>query len=173
MKRCRKGCRNRHPFPVSGSLNTIKFQFTAIVLQTFVYGCSSLTASPHGEDHRSCSGHSIPAGKYARPCSHPVLVCDQTAAPRSIQSGSSPGYQRIRGCPQRRDYGIRLHFEFGSRHRHRRPSSALVRLSKLHSISNSIGQVLFQRTDIRDLFNQPTVHVSVPETGSVVQLTLW
>ena len=43
----------------------------------------------------------------------------------------------------------------------------------LHSISNSIGQVLFQRTDIRDLFNQPTVPVSVPETGSVVQLTLW
>ena len=42
-----------------------------------------------------------------------------------------------------------------------------------HSISNSIGQVLLQRTDIRDLFNQPTVPVSVPETGSVVQLTLW
>ena len=43
----------------------------------------------------------------------------------------------------------------------------------LHSISNSIGQVLFNRADIRDLYNQPTVPVIVPETGSVGQLTLW
>ena len=168
MKRCRKGCRNRHPFPVSGSLNTIKFQFTAIVLQTFdipVYGGSGLTASPHGEDHRSCSGHSIPAGKYARPCSHPVLISDQATATGSLQPGSSPGYQRIRRSTQRHDDRIRLDLELGPRHRPRRPPAALVRLSKLHSISNSIGQVLFQRTDIRDLFNRPTVPVSVPETA--------
>jgi hypothetical protein len=43
----------------------------------------------------------------------------------------------------------------------------------LHSISNSIGQVLFRRADIRELYNQPTFPVSVPETGSAVQLTLW
>ena len=43
----------------------------------------------------------------------------------------------------------------------------------LHSISNSIGQVLFQRADIRELYNQPTVPVVVPEAGSVEQLTLW
>ena len=43
----------------------------------------------------------------------------------------------------------------------------------LHSISNSIGQVLFNRADIRDLYNQPTAPVVVPETGSVGQLTLW
>ena len=43
----------------------------------------------------------------------------------------------------------------------------------LHSISNSIGQVLFRRADIRELYDQPTFPVSVPETGSAVQLTLW
>ena len=43
----------------------------------------------------------------------------------------------------------------------------------LHSISNSIGQVLFNRADIRDLYNQPTAPVVAPETGSVGQLTLW
>ncbi len=32
----------------------------------------------------------------------------------------------------------------------------------LHSISNSIGQVLFQRADIREIYNQPTNPVSVP-----------
>lgn len=32
----------------------------------------------------------------------------------------------------------------------------------LHSISNSIGQVLFQRADIRELYNQPTDPVGVP-----------
>ena len=43
----------------------------------------------------------------------------------------------------------------------------------LHSISNSIGQVLFQRADIRELYNQPTGPVVVPEAGSVEQLTFW
>ena len=43
----------------------------------------------------------------------------------------------------------------------------------LHSISNSIGQVLFQRADIREIYNQPTTPVSVPEAGSVEQPTLW
>ena len=43
----------------------------------------------------------------------------------------------------------------------------------LYSISNSIGQALFQRADIRDLYNQPIGHVSFPEAGSVDQLTLW
>ena len=43
----------------------------------------------------------------------------------------------------------------------------------LHSISNSIGQVLFNRADIRDLYNQSTVPVIVPEAGSAEQLTLW
>lgn len=43
----------------------------------------------------------------------------------------------------------------------------------LHSVSNSIGQVLFQRADIRELYNQPIGPVIVPEAGSVEQLTLW
>ena len=43
----------------------------------------------------------------------------------------------------------------------------------LHSISNSIGQVIFRRADIRELYNQPTFPVSIPETGSAMQLTLW
>ena len=43
----------------------------------------------------------------------------------------------------------------------------------LHSISNSIGQVLFKRADIRELYNQPAFPVSVPEAGSAGQLTLW
>lgn len=43
----------------------------------------------------------------------------------------------------------------------------------LHSISNSIGQVLFKRADIRELYNQPTLPVNVPETEAVEQLTLW
>ena len=43
----------------------------------------------------------------------------------------------------------------------------------LHSISNSIGQVLFNRADIRDLYNQQTTPVVVQETESVGQLTLW
>lgn len=43
----------------------------------------------------------------------------------------------------------------------------------LHSISNSIGQVLFRRADIRDLYNKLTVPVIVPKAGSVEQLMLW
>ena len=43
----------------------------------------------------------------------------------------------------------------------------------LHSISNSIGQVLFRRADIRELYNQQTLPVNVPEAGAVEQLTLW
>ncbi|MBP3823180.1 MAG: IS4 family transposase [Bacteroidaceae bacterium] len=43
----------------------------------------------------------------------------------------------------------------------------------LHSISNSIGQVLFKRADIRELYNQPTAPVSVLEKGAGEQLTLW
>ena len=46
-------------------------------------------------------------------------------------------------------------------------------IPSFHSISNSIGKVLFQKGDIRDLYNQPTVPVVVPETGSGGQLTLW
>lgn len=42
-----------------------------------------------------------------------------------------------------------------------------------YTICGSIGQVLFQRADIRELYNQPTVPVVVPEAGSVEQLTLW
>lgn len=42
----------------------------------------------------------------------------------------------------------------------------------LHSISNSIGQVLFRRADIRELYNQPTLPVNVPEAEAVEQLTL-
>lgn len=43
----------------------------------------------------------------------------------------------------------------------------------LHSISNSIEQVLFKRADIRELFNQPATPVYVPEAGFAEQLTLW
>lgn len=43
----------------------------------------------------------------------------------------------------------------------------------LHSISNSIGQVLFRRADIRELYNQPMLPVNVLETEAVEQLTLW
>ena len=43
----------------------------------------------------------------------------------------------------------------------------------LHSISNSIGQALFRRADIRELYNQQTLPVNVPEAGAVEQLTLW
>ena len=43
----------------------------------------------------------------------------------------------------------------------------------LHSISNSIGQVLFRRADIRELYNQQTLPVNVPEAEAVEQLTLW
>ena len=43
----------------------------------------------------------------------------------------------------------------------------------LNSISNSIGQALFRRADIRELYNQQTLPVNVPEAGAVEQLTLW
>ena len=43
----------------------------------------------------------------------------------------------------------------------------------IHSISNSIGQVLFRKADIRELYNQQTLPVNVPEAGAVEQLTLW
>lgn len=43
----------------------------------------------------------------------------------------------------------------------------------LHSISNSIGQVLFKRGDIKDIFNQTDITTNVPEGDSPKQLTLW
>lgn len=43
----------------------------------------------------------------------------------------------------------------------------------LHLISNSIGQILFKRGDIRDFYNKPEVPIDVPEDGSARQLTLW
>ena len=43
----------------------------------------------------------------------------------------------------------------------------------LHSISNSIGQVIFKRTDIRDLFNNTDLSINVPEGEVEQQLTLW
>ena len=43
----------------------------------------------------------------------------------------------------------------------------------LHSISNSIGQVLFKRGDIKDIFNQTDLTANVPEGDGPRQLTLW
>lgn len=43
----------------------------------------------------------------------------------------------------------------------------------LHSISNSIGQVLFKRGDIKDIFNQTDITINVPEGDGPKQLTLW
>lgn len=43
----------------------------------------------------------------------------------------------------------------------------------LHSISNSIGQVLFKRDDIKDIFNQTDLTANVPECDGPRQLTLW
>lgn len=43
----------------------------------------------------------------------------------------------------------------------------------LHTISNSIGQILFKRGDIRDFYNKPDEPVNVPEDDSNRQLTLW
>ena len=43
----------------------------------------------------------------------------------------------------------------------------------LHSISNLSREGLFNGADIRALYNQATVSVVVPETGSVGQLSLW
>lgn len=43
----------------------------------------------------------------------------------------------------------------------------------LHTISNSIGQILFKRGNIRDFYNKPDEPVIVPEDGSFRQLSLW
>lgn len=43
----------------------------------------------------------------------------------------------------------------------------------LHTISNSIGQILFKRGDIRDFYNKPNESVNVPEDDSYRQPTLW
>ena len=43
----------------------------------------------------------------------------------------------------------------------------------LHLISNSIGQILFKRGDIRDFYNKPEEPLDVPEEGYARQLTLW
>jgi len=43
----------------------------------------------------------------------------------------------------------------------------------LHTISNSIGQILFKRGNISDIFNQPTLCVNAPEAEHVDQLSLW
>ena len=43
----------------------------------------------------------------------------------------------------------------------------------LHTISNSIGQILFKRGDIRNFYNKPDEPVIVPEDDSYRQLTLW
>lgn len=43
----------------------------------------------------------------------------------------------------------------------------------LHTISNSIGQILFKRGDILDFYNKPESPLCVPEEGSYGQLTLW
>ena len=43
----------------------------------------------------------------------------------------------------------------------------------LHTISNSIGQILFKRGDIRDFYNKPDEPTIVPEDDSYRQLTLW
>ena len=43
----------------------------------------------------------------------------------------------------------------------------------LHSISNSIGQVLFKRGDIKDIFNQTDLTANVLDGDGPRQLTLW
>lgn len=43
----------------------------------------------------------------------------------------------------------------------------------LHTISNSIGQILFKRGDIRAFYNKPDEPMIVPEDGSFRQLSLW
>ena len=43
----------------------------------------------------------------------------------------------------------------------------------LHTISNSIGQILFKRDDIRDFYNKPDEPANAPEDDSNRQLTLW
>jgi len=43
----------------------------------------------------------------------------------------------------------------------------------LHTISNSIGQIIFKRGSIRDIYNQPTFSNNALEGELVDQLTLW
>ena len=43
----------------------------------------------------------------------------------------------------------------------------------LHSISNSIGQVLFKRGNIKDIFNQTDLTANVPQGDGPTQLKLW
>ncbi len=43
----------------------------------------------------------------------------------------------------------------------------------LHTISNSIGQILFKRGNIREIFNQPTLSVNALKTELGDQLALW
>lgn len=43
----------------------------------------------------------------------------------------------------------------------------------LHTISNSIGQILFKRGDIRDFYNKPDELLNISEEDSCRQLTLW
>ncbi len=43
----------------------------------------------------------------------------------------------------------------------------------LHSISNSIGQILFKRGDIRDIFNQTDLSLNIPNVEVDRQLSLW
>lgn len=43
----------------------------------------------------------------------------------------------------------------------------------LYLISNSIGQILFKRGDIRDFYNKPEVPLDIPKEGSARQLALW
>lgn len=43
----------------------------------------------------------------------------------------------------------------------------------LHTISNSIGQILFKKGDISDIFNQPTFSINALEGEPIEQLTLW
>ncbi len=43
----------------------------------------------------------------------------------------------------------------------------------LHTISNSIGQILFKRGDIRDFYNTPDAQLVAPEDDAFRQLSLW
>ncbi len=43
----------------------------------------------------------------------------------------------------------------------------------LHTISNSIGQILFKRGDIRDFYNKPDAPPVAPEDDTFRQLSLW
>ena len=45
--------------------------------------------------------------------------------------------------------------------------------ASLYSISNSIGQVLFKRGDIKDIFNQSDLTANVPEGDDPRPLMLW